>query len=197
MDDENINSETLADEPHMSSADGGESVVVVDDSYEGAAAQADNISLSDIERELGKKFPSKEAALKAFKDTFSYVGKKKDDIVKNEIQEKGYLTRDEFEKEFFFRDNPQHAKSRDILEALAQSKKISLREASELPTYKDLTDKAVGYDKVQSARSVLETNPRLAQATNARKDVAKLVASGNKDAAEQAAARAVLDAFSE
>ena len=42
----------------------------------------DGMTLSEINAALGKNFPNKEAALKSFKDTFSYVGKKVEDVKK-------------------------------------------------------------------------------------------------------------------
>ncbi|WP_165962072.1 hypothetical protein, partial [Acinetobacter baumannii] len=75
------------------------------------------LSLAEINANLGKNFPNKDAAIKAFKDTFSYVGKKKEDIekeVRANLATSDEITKlsqklDAVEKERFFDKNPQYA----------------------------------------------------------------------------------------
>lgn len=156
--------------------------------------KVEGLKLEEINSILGKNFTDVETAKKAIKDTFNYVGKKQDDV-KEDLTKAGYMTKEEFEKEIFFRDNPDHSKNKDVLEALAKTKGISLREASQHDSYKALYEGATNYEKSQSLKSVLEPNPRLASAMSRGTNVTELAKQGRRDEAGQEAARAVIEAL--
>lgn len=168
---------------------GGEAVASVVE-----APKVEGLNLSEINAILGKNFSDVETAKKAIKDTFSYVGKKADDV-KQDLTKEGFMTREDFEKEIFFRDNPEHAKNKDVLEAIAKTKGVSLKEASSNEAYKTLYEGASNYEKSQSLKSVLEPNPRLASAISRGNNVAELSKQGRRDEASQEAARAVIEAY--
>ena len=155
---------------------------------------ADNLSLKELNSILGKNFTDKASAQKAIKDTFNYVGKKSE-INEEELKAKGFVSRTEFEKELFYRDNPDHTKNQEILESLAKAKGISLREAAQSDSYKKLFDGATNYEKSQSLKSVLESNPRLASAMSRTTNVQELKSQGRNDEARAEAARAIVEAY--
>jgi len=155
---------------------------------------ADSLSLKELNSILGKNFSDKDTALKAVKDTFNYVGKKSE-INEQELAAKGFVSKSEFEKELFYRDNPEHAKNQEILESLAKAKGVSLREAAQSDSYKKLFEGATNYEKSQSLKSVLESNPRLASAMSRTTNIRELKAQGRNDEARSEAAKAIVEAF--
>lgn len=190
MDPDNITPGTLPQ-------DGGDGAVgaVVDAQGTPATPAGDNaFTLDEINSFLGKNFQSKETALKALKDTQSYVGKKTDDFEK-ELKERGYLSRADLENELFFRDNPAHANNKDLLEAIALKNGTSLKDAAGSESYKKLFDGASNYEKSESLKSVLNPSPRLQQAVDRTANIQQLKASGNDDAAASEAARIVAEMF--
>lgn len=152
------------------------------------------LSLEDLNQTLGKNFSSKDEALKSIKDTFGYVGKKQEDVSKD-LKEQGYMTKQEFENELFYRDNPEHANNKDILDSIAKTKQISLSEAAKTESYNKLFEGASNFEKEQSKKSVLETNPKLAHVEDRQKTVQELSQAGSRDAAAREAAKTVIEAY--
>ncbi len=128
----------------------------------------EGMTLAELQAALGKTFPTKEAALKSIKDTYSYVGKKTADIEKEVITKLGdaaktdTLSREiaELRKERFYDKNPQFADPsiRKFIESTGKNPS----EVVESPEFKDIFAKISGYDETQKLKTVLETNPRLA-----------------------------------
>jgi hypothetical protein len=179
------------------------------------AAQS-GVSVKDIlGATLGKTFQSDEAALKAVKDTFSYVGMKKEDILKsagldtqqmgasttstnkeaNAVDTSQFISKEQYEQDMFFSKNPELEAHKDLLRGLAVANGVSIKDAAELPSFKNVFEKASAYDKAQKSRSVLETNPRLGQVTDHMSKAKELSAAGNRDAAAEAATKAVLESL--
>lgn len=156
--------------------------------------QADGMTLAELNQTLGKNFSDKASALKALKDTFSYVGKKTepDDEL---LRAKGYMTKQDFEAEIFLRDNPQHAANKKILESIAKAEGVSLVDAAKTPEYSKLFESASEYEKTQSLKTVLNPNPRLQQAQERTSTVQELKQNGRNSEAEFEAARSLIDAF--
>lgn len=136
------------------------------------------MTLAELNEHLGKTFPTKESALKALKDTFSYVGKKKEDIaaeVRAEFaQDKRF---DELAKgleiernDRFYDKNPQFAPYRKTIEALGKNPV----EVVQSESFKALFDKAVEYDKTAKQKNVLDSNPRLAQSRSSLQEAAQM-----------------------
>lgn len=189
MENENITPETL---PETGSPESDSQGAV---GSEGSGdAKVGAMTLTELNSLLGKNFSDKETALKSIKDTFSYVGKKTD-TVKEDLSKSGYMTKEQFENELFFRDNPEHSKNKDVLEALAKAKGVTLREASQNESYKQLHENSANFEKGQSLKSTLEPNPRLASAVGRGQKVAESMKSGQKDIARTEAAKAVIEAF--
>lgn len=171
------------------------------------SVSADGLSLSEINQFLGKNFPTKEAALKSWRDTNSYVGKKTDDIKRDvmaelKANEKTDILARELEdmrKEQFYDRNPKYANPsiRKFIESTG--KKPS--EVVETPEFKEIFEKVSGYDESQKLKSVLETNPRLASSRDALTKAREIQQANPdpqgaaRDEIENLAARAVIDAY--
>lgn len=132
------------------------------------APDQSNLSLEDLNKLLGKSFPTKEAALKSVKDTFSYVGKKTDDIKKEVIAELNADQRtDTLAKELaamrverFYDKNPEYADPaiRKVIDRIGGNPQdvVSSEE------FKTIFNKVSEFDKSAKLKTVLESNPRLA-----------------------------------
>lgn len=163
------------------------------------AASPEAITLDEISAHLGKKFESKESALKAFKDTFSYVGKKQDDAnreAERRLEGTGeYVRRSEIETEFFYRDNPEAAKHRFLVDNVAKANGITAREAAELPDVKKVIAAASAYEAQEAAKTVMQSSSRLGATSDKLAEAKKAAAAGNRSAAADIATSAVREAF--
>jgi len=165
MEPDNISAAAVPDESQLNSP--GAAATVAPVSPQGTAAP-DALTLVELEQLLGRKFGNKESAFKAFKDTFSYVGKRKEDIekeVRATIQNNDGLERlsKELEverRERFYDKNPQYADPaiRSIIESTGKSP----QEVVNSEAFKTVFTKVADYDKSQKLKTVLESNPRLA-----------------------------------
>lgn len=150
--------------------------------------EGDTLSLEDINRTLGKDFKDLPTALKAIKDTASYVGDK-DRTVKTIAKELGVdekevvkkvrdlktaatvdpaLANDlaEVKKDIFFSKRPELAPYKEVLEAFALKEGKTIEQAADSDSFKAVFEKAKGFDEIQSKRTVLESNTRLGVATD-------------------------------
>ena len=157
---------------------------------------ADALSLNELNSYLGKNFKDKESALKSLKDTFSYVGKKTEDITPK-IDPNQFISREQYETDMFYSRNAEYStpEVREVIDAMAKAKGMSPKDVVNSDTFKAVFSKVKGYDDSQSLRSVLETNPRLASTRDSFTKGAEHVQSGNKDAGEALITKAVLESL--
>ena len=163
MDLENITGNGLPDGSQLNPADPTPTVGNVT----APAQSVEALSLAEINANLGKNFPNKDAAIKAFKDTFSYVGKKKEDIekeVRANLATSDEITKlsqklDAVEKERFFDKNPQYADPsvRKLIETIGGNPS----EVVNREEFRTVFEKVSGYDKSSKLKTVLESNPRM------------------------------------
>lgn len=118
-----------------------------------------------LSKTLGKEFKDDESALKAVKDTFSFVGKKKEDFLK-EVQDnlggedlKNQVTslQKQVEESNFYSEHPELKPYKDIISKMSDSPRKVMEDGS----LKELLDKAIEHDKAQNSKSVLESNSRI------------------------------------
>ena len=194
MDQEYITPETLGGEDlnnEFASAPVKETVSAV------SSNTADALSLNELNTVLGKTYKDKESALKSLKDTFSYVGKKTEDITPK-IDPNQFISREQYETDMFYSRNAEYStpEVREVIDAMAKAKGISPKDVVSTDTFKAVFSKVKGYDESQSLRSVLETNPRLASTRDSFTKAAEMLQQGgNKDVAENLVARAVLESL--
>ena len=173
---------------------------VTPSSDEGTVSGVDALSLEELNSALGKTYPSKDAALKSLKDTFSFVGRRKEDIVSevsrqqsealtkaNEVVEK--VTR--LERELWYRDNPDYSSYRGLIEKMGGSPS----EVVNTNEFKEVFTKAKGFDENQKLRTVLESSPRVAASKSHLQKADEAFKQGNRAGVEDAALRAVREAY--
>lgn len=154
---------------------------------------ANTLSLAEINAALGKNFTNKDAALKSFKDTFSFVGKK----VESTVDPSQYISRDQYETDMFYTKNPEFEKAgvRSIIDSLAKSEGKKPSEIVAGETFKTIFSKVQGYDENQNSNSVLETSPHLASSRDKLSKAKDAVKSGDRASAEDLAVQAVMDSM--
>jgi hypothetical protein len=185
----------------------GGNITGSDATNDGTAAQS-GVSIKDVlGQTLGKQFTSDEAALKAVKDTFSYVGKKIDSQHAGQaaatfenngadnVDTSKFISKEQYEQDMFYSKNPQLEEYKDILKGLATANGVSVSEAANLDSFKKMFEKTSAYDSSQKAKSVLETNPRLGHVTDKLSKAREFAAQGNSVAATDNAVAAVIDAY--
>jgi len=163
---------------------------------------SDAMTLAEINAALGKNFTSKDAALKSWKDTNSYVGMKTEDIEKrvlSRVQETDRTNAlaqelEEMRKERFYDKNPQFASPevRSFIESTGKKP----QEVVESEAFKKIFEKVSGYDETQKLKTVLESNPRVVASRDALSKARELSQSGgSKEAVEQNVVSAIKDAY--
>lgn len=192
MPEEDITLEALDEESQLNSASASETVEPKDTLSE---SQLRGLSLDELNETLGKQFKDKDSAIKAIKDTFSYVGKKVEQV-ESELKNNGFISKRELEEIMFYRDNKEFAANKDIIDAYATKFGISPAEAVKSTALSGLLAKASKADAYESNQSVIESNPRLV-ATKSNLDKARDMAfkKGGSDQMQSLVAKAVLDAY--
>ena len=189
MDSQDITPESL---------DGGAQLTTSSD--EGTVSGVESLSLEELNSALGKTYTNKEAALKSLKDTFTFVGKRKEDIMSeisrqnsealsraNEVVDK--VTR--LERELWYRDNPDYAQYRGLIEKMGGNPS----EVVQSSEFKSVFEKAKGYDETQKLRTVLESSPRVAASKSHLQKADEALKQGNRAQVEDAVAKAVREAY--
>lgn len=192
---EDITSEELPGESQLNSSDSDETVITEGEQAPLTENQLKGLSLDELNETLGKQFKDKDSAIKAIKDTFSYVGKKVEQV-ENELKNNGFISKRELEDVLFYRDNPEVSKHKDIIDAYANKFGISPQEAAKSEALNGLFERAAKADSYESNQSVIESNPRFVE-SKSNLDKAREMSneSGRTDAVESLVAKAVLDVY--
>ena len=193
MPEENITLEALDYESQLNSESAPRAVTPEESPL--TDSQIRGLSLDELNDSLGKQFKDKESAIKAIKDTFSYVGKKVDQV-EEDLRTKGFISKRELEETLYYRDNPELNTHRDIIDAYATKFNITPQEAVKSEALSGLLAKAQKADSYESNQSVIESNPRLV-ASRSNLDKARELSNrkGGREQAEALVAKAVLDAY--
>jgi hypothetical protein len=179
----------------------------------GQSPQETPITLSELNKGLGKDFKDKDTALKSLKDTQSYVaqvGTLKSQIEKLQSQSSSPQASGEIadlkaqlnniQTENFFERNAPLKAIRTTVEAFTKAQGKTLQEVAELPEIKELLVKVSGFEQSQKMRTVLESNPRLASMQDKMTKAQELASTKSRKAVAEAAELAVssvMDAYPE
>jgi len=190
MEEDNLTTESLPDGAQNVPSPGGD------------VAESEVASLKDVlNTALGKDFPSDEAALKAVKDTFNFVGKRTDPqvvekpVVPQEVMSEISSLKKTVEESQFYAQNPDYNND-DFKSMVALSGKTPADLVS-APGFKEQYDKIKAYNEIEKSKSVLQSNPRLGQVTDKFTQAKESLQAGDQKAANQAAVGAVLEAYPE
>lgn len=157
----------------------------------------ESLTLAELEAALGKKFPNKEKAIKALKDTNSYVGAKKDKLKEEVLAELGdqFISANRYNEDMFYARNTEYSGLRDVINAMAKANNMTPQEVVETDTFKKVHESVTGYEKVQKTKTVLQSNPRIAASSNSLQQAHEAMQGGNAEVAANLAAKAVREAF--
>lgn len=150
----------------------------------------ESMTLSELNGFLGKNFKDKATALSSLKETFSYVGKRKEDILKEAGVYNEATTKEirEIKENLFYKDNPDLTPYRGAISKMGSNPE----EVVNTPEFKQIFEKAIGNDKDQKLKSVLVSNPRIAASKDNLTKAREAMESGNRELAEKNAVAAVL-----
>jgi len=194
MEDFNLNSESLPQENvvDVGSGDGGEPVETVAPKAE---VSPDSLSLKDLNTYLGKNFKSKDEALASVKETYNFVGKRKEDIAREvqstQASDKLAQELQEIKIDRFFDKNPDLAPFREAYQKVGGNPEAFFN----APEFKPIFEAAKGYAESQKLKSVLESNPRIVASQDKLSKASEQLKAGRLDEAESMVARAVLDSL--
>ena len=209
MNEENNPSDSVPEESLENSSEGAENVsdeAPKKDSPDTAPSKEmiQTEALAVINNATGKNYQTLEAAKEGIKETQAHVGRK--------LDEEGYASKVEVQKladEAWYARHPQHEGQKEIIDALRVQTGKDINEVVDMDVYKNTFEKVSGFDKIQGAKTVLETNPRLASSqtsiTKAKETLVEaqkaMMAGDNIVAQEKAsqagddATQAVIDAY--
>lgn len=150
----------------------------------------ENLMLTELNGLLGKDFKDKATALKSVKDTFSYVGKRKEDIMKEVSGSNDQVSRElkEIKENMFFDKNPDYTPYRALMGKMGSNPE----EVANSVEFKGIFEKAKGFDDNQKLRSVLVSNPRIAASKDNLTKAREAANAGDMATAEKNAVAAVL-----
>lgn len=190
---------------------------------DGKGTASEVMSLEEMNKHLGKDFKDRDSALKAIKDTFSFVGSTGQIKQRlNELKDQGLSEEEVFnrlknfdqgskktdsaipedvqkrisrlEDENFYAVHPQFKEYANVLSGLRTSTGLSLSDLVASDTYKSVFEKLSAHDQAADQKRVLESSPRLGRVRDKMKE-AREASESNPKVARGMAVGAVLDAF--
>jgi predicted lactoylglutathione lyase len=165
MTDENQDADPTSDsalssEDDVASEDGQNEADADGDSKDGSSF------VDEVEAITGKEFPSEEAARKAVEDTFSHVGKQKEQVKDEVKKEENFVTEDEFRTELFFERNPDHQENREIIEALADKYDAEPSDVVEMDAYQKVRGGSESQNDSEQEDKVMDSDSRRSASTS-------------------------------
>jgi hypothetical protein len=166
------NSVPLADGAQLTPADGT------------GAVDANTLTLAEMNSVLGKDFKDKESALKAVKETFNFVGKRREDIEAEvraalPAQNSDSVSKSEFktlQDDLFYTNNPQYQAHRNLISKMGGSP----AEVVASSEFKAVFDRMKVADEADASKSIVTSNSRLASTkTNTDRAIEIANASGS------------------
>lgn len=156
------------------------------------------MSLAELNEALGKEYPDKETALKSIKDTFSYTGKRKEDIInefkkttnENELANKVSSLEGMLKESNFYAEHPEYKPYKDLV-AKFGSPEEAIKDEGFQKTFKKLS----AFDEAEKTKSVLHSNPKLGKITDKMTEAKTALAAGDRNKAGESAVAAVLEAY--
>lgn len=201
VNNEDTTFETLSDELDVGSTDGGEAVGdITEDTSSGSeqTSTGKDPVVEALSNVLGKDFKDRETALKSVKDTFSYVGKRKEAIASEVTADKNskeFVSREEYQRDMFYAQHPEYKPLKDVIDSMAVAQKQLLDKVVESEPFKNVFEAYKGYTETKNAKSVLESNPRLGAQRDKITKSKEALKTGDYRSAENEAVSAVLESL--
>lgn len=189
---------STTDNPNPDALPGGDDVASAGG---GNGSVADvTLSLVELNQFLGKNFGDKETALKALKDTQSFVGKRKEDIEKevrasiagSPASSQTPVSPDSkvrsLEEEVFYLKNPQYKGYENIIRKMGSTP----AEVVDSEEFKTIFENGKAAAEVAQRKSVVSSSPRLAQQKTVMEEAVKIAnATHSKEATADVLAAAI------
>lgn len=162
-------------------------------------AGAEMLTLPEINQLLGKSFKDKTTALASLKEMQSYTGKRKEDFFKEfQTQNPAAPKVDEsrikrLEDELFYSQNPQYTPHKAVIAKMGDNPS----DVVATPEFKNIFDDLQLASKTKSARTVLESNPRIGQVRDKMKDARTKASQGSYTEANRMAVESVMETFTD
>lgn len=80
---------------------------------------------------------------------------------KPEVNTDDFISKEQYDRDMFFKDNPQYDSMKSLINDMSKANGKTAAEVVEMDAFKAVFVKVEGFDKTQTKKSVLETNPRL------------------------------------
>lgn len=159
-------------------------------------ANAEMLTLSELNTMLGKNFKDKQTALESLKETQTFVGKRKEDYLKEFKDANPAPKVDEsrlkrLEDELFYSQNPQYAPHKAVIARMGDSPSDVVK----TDEFKTLFEDLELASKTKKTRTVLESNPRIGQARTKIADAREKAKTANYAEANKLAVESVLEAY--
>ena len=176
METDNVNEEAVdtPSEPIPEAAD----VPAADseETVEAVAKDSDALTLDQINEATGRNYKDIDTALKSLKDTrveATKAGEYKkalDALATGESSELAEQVK-ALREDNFYSKNPQYEGVRDLINQMGGDP----QEVVQTDAFKSAFEKISGYEKTQSTKSVLETNPRIGQVKSKMTDAREAI----------------------
>lgn len=211
--------------------------VPLESTTEGKGDDTSQIKLEQLNELLGRDYKDVDTALKAVKETYSFVGKRDElrqgleevmkatgaeesailenlqSLMSNQEPTQEKVVKQEFnpddikaelnaryEEDRFFDKNPEFDAIKDYVKPLKQQdsfKEMSWSEFAETDQAKKLVETFSGYEKANSKKSVVESNPKLGAISDKMSKAKEALANDDMNTAKSTAVGAVIDSFSD
>jgi len=168
------------------------------------SSAGESVALKDLLSEaVGRNYSSDEEALAAVKETFSYVGKKKEDIAKElssvqkpTVDPSQYVSKREFEDALFLSKNSEYESPeiKSLLNGL-RGEGQSLNDVANSDTFKSIYSKIKATDEIANEKSILHSNPRIGKASSALDEAKEAASKGDFSTAGDKAVKAVIESL--
>lgn len=149
-----------------------------------------------VEAVMSAKGLSEDGAVKFIMDTVNNAAQAAE--VKPEAQAQGeaskFVSREEFDKTMFYKDNPQLAPYAGVINAVAAQTGKTLDEAAKDESVKTLIDAKKAQDDSEASKSALTSNGRLAEVSDKMTQAHEQLKAGDWNSAKNSAVLAVLEA---
>jgi len=178
---------------------------ITDTSFEegGGNVESGALTLDQLNTQLKTQYKTLDEAVKGLIETKNYVGKAgavekeykalKDSLGQNTGE---FITKEQYEQDLFYSKHSDLEPYKDIINARAKDLGVRPADAIESdPSLKQTLEKLRGFDKTESAKSVLMSNQRLGQVTDNLEKAQKAQAAGDHRTAESSAVSAVMETF--
>ncbi len=172
QEEEHITDQSLSEEVDVASTDGEAA---------GSAEAQDVITLQDVEQTLGKKFPDKASALKSWKDTYSYVGKKNPQPATSQpaVDTSNFVSKEQYEEDMWFASHQDLSEHRTLIRALKKETGKSYSELMEHPEFKPLIEAKKAQAEAANSKSVIHGNSRVGNTADYQTDLEQAQSTGN------------------